>query len=414
MKTRPGKWLRCVALVLAPFLGLGHAPTASPNGLDALGDRLSVISNDGSRWARLSAMTDVIVFMPERPASGSLIADETPFVAPRTALFLDAALGSRLSVHAQARVDRGFDPGRERNGDARVDEYFIDALLFEAGKTTLRAGKFATVFGAWVERHLAWDNPLITAPALYEDLVTITDRAAPADFAVFNGRRDLPDNKQTWVPVVWGPSYATGASLAMQSGSVDMAIEVKNGALSSRPESWSAVDHGFEAGATVTGRLGWRPRAEWTLGLSGSHGPYLREAARSTLPVGRELGDFSQTTLAADLTYELHRLQVWAELARSSFEVPRVGDLGTYGGFVEVRYKVAPQWWLAGRWNQSWFDDTPTLEQTWDRDLRRLDLAVGYRHDAHIQAKLEYSLGDQSGGDTNGNQHFAAQIVIWF
>lgn len=317
-------------------------------------------------------------------------------------------------MHAQARIDRGFDPGRERGGDARVDEYFIDALLLEAGQTTLRAGKFATVFGAWVERHLAWDNPLITAPALYEDLVTITDRAAPADFAVFNGRRDAPDNKQTWIPVIWGPSYATGAALSAQFESVTMAIEVKNAALSSRPESWSAADHGVEAGPTVTGRLGWHPRTEWTLGFSASHGPYLRETARSTLPAARDLEDYSQTTLAADLTYELHRLQLWAELVRSSFEVPRVGNLGTYGGFVEVRYKLAPQWWLAGRWNQSWFDDTPTLGQTWDRDLRRFDVAVGYRHDAHIQAKLEYSVGDQSGGDTNGNQHFAAQFVIWF
>ncbi len=401
------------AIVLLLCLGT-TCPSQAQQAFDALGDRLSVVSADGTRWARLSVMTDLAVFVSERPPPGLLRSNEQPLIAPRTALLFDASLGPRLSAHAQARIDRGYDPGRHTDGDARFDEYYLEALLLDAGQIVLRAGKFATVFGGWVERHLAWDNPLITAPALYEDLVAITDRAAPSDFATFAERRDAPDNKQGWVPMIWGPSYTTGASLVGHLDTVTLAIEAKNAALSARPESWSAVDSGFETAPTVTGRIAWHPRTEWTLAISGSRGPYLRDEARATLPAGNELDDFLQTIVATDMTYELHRMQLWVEVARGGFEVPQVGDVDAFSGFAEVRYMLAPQWWLAGRWNQSWYDDAPGLRHSWDRDLRRLDLGLGYRYDAHVEAKLEYSVGDQSGDDSNGNQLLAAQLVFWF
>ena len=69
---------------------------------------------------------------------------------------------------------------------------------------------------------------------------------------------------------------------------------------------------------------------------------------------------------------------------------------------------------MAGRLNHSWFDNLPGLDTAWDRDLTRADLAIGFRQSAHLQAKLEYSFGDQSGGNTNGNQLVAAQVLLWF
>jgi hypothetical protein len=402
---------RATMLILVAIL---TSPSHAQNAFEALGQKLRVISVGCSRCARLALMSDVTVFVPERPPPGLLLSNAVPFVAPRAALLFDTALGPRLTAHVQARIDRGYDPGRHPGGDARFDEYFVEATFDDTLPLSVRAGKFATVFGSWVERHLAWDNPLITAPALYEDMVAITDRAAPADLASFLARGDLPDNKAGWVPLVWGPSYTTGAALATNIAAFELAVEVKNAALSSRPAAWSAVDRGFETAPTVTGRVAWQPRADWTFGMSGSRGPYLRREARASLPPGRDLDDFLQTLLAVDLTYERHRLQVWLELVRGGFEVPRVGDVDTFSGFVEVRYKFAPQWWFAGRWNQSWYDDTPGLDRAWDRALRRLDLGLGYRHDAHVEIKLEYSRGDQSGGDTNGNHLFATQLVIWF
>lgn len=388
----------------------GHARSS----LDQLGSRLSFVSESNDAWLQLSSMNSLTAYAPEEPPPGLLFADDSVFLAPQLSLAADAGVGRRFLLHARARADRGFDPGSERDGDLRLDEYFLQVNFQDPGRTQLRLGKFATAFGNWVNRHQSWDNPLITAPAVYEDMVTVTDQAAPADPADFIGRRDGPENKPGWVPMVWGPSYATGASLTTGTRDVELTVEVKGSALSSRPDTWDVVDDGFPTDPTFTGRFGWQPATAWTLGVSASHGPYLQEAARPTLPAGSSLDDFDQTTVGLDVTYELRGLQVWAELARASFDIPRVGTVRALSGFVEARYKLTPRLWLAGRWNQSRFDEPAGLTRSWDRDLERLDVGLGFRHTTHVATKIEYSVGDQTGRDTNGNELVAAQLVVWF
>jgi hypothetical protein len=385
--------------------------------LDSLGERLTVISDHGSIWARLSSTQELALYfpeadLPEEHPPGLLYSDASPFVAPRLTVALDAGFGEGLLAHAKLRADRGFDPGAERSGDVRIDEYFVQAEMLER-RVAVRVGKFATAFGGWVERHASWDNPLISAPTLYEDMVTIRDLVAPPDVNEFAGLRDAAENRETWVPVIWGPSYASGMSISGDAGALDLTLEIKNAALSSRPDTWDVWDRGFRA-PTVSGRLGWRPSPTWTLGVSGSHGAYLQRDARGSLPAGRSYDDFSQTTYGVDASYERHLVQIWAELARTRFDVPRVGDVDALIGFVEARYKPAPRWWLAGRWNTSHFDDVPGLDRSWDRNLRRVDFAVGFRSNAHFQIKVEYSAGDQAGRDTGGNRLLAAQAELWF
>lgn len=99
---------------------------------------------------------------------------------------------------------------------------------------------------------------------------------------------------------------------------------------------------------------------------------------------------------------------------RSTFEVPRVGDADLLTGFVEVRYKFAPRWWLAGRWNRSIFDEVRGSTRSWDRHVTRIDAGLGFRHDANLLFKLEYNRGQQSGGDINGRDQVAVQAVLTF
>lgn len=405
------------AVWLGLLLAVGSSNGHGQGRLDSLGERLTLISGDGSTWARISSTQELALYfpqadLPEEHPPGLLYSDDSPFVAPRVSVALDAGFGKRLIAHAKLRADRGFDPGAERSGDIRFDEYFVQAEMFER-RVAVRVGKFVTAFGAWVERHGSWDNPLISAPTLYEDMVTIRDQIAPPDVDEFAGLRDAAENRETWVPVIWGPSYATGALISGDAGALDVTLEIKNAALSARPDTWDAWDRGFDA-PTVSGRLGWRPSPAWTLGVSGSHGAYLQKDARGSLPAGSSYDDFSQTTYGIDVSYERHLVQVWGELARTSFEVPRVGEVNALIGFVEARYKPAPRWWLAARWNASRFDDIPGLERSWDRNLRRADFGVGFRASPHFQLKLEFSAGDQAGRDTGGNRLLAGQAVLWF
>ena len=382
--------------------------------LDALDEKLVYTSAEGKVQADLSVVGDLTLFAAEPPAQGLLFTDSDVFLAPRLSAFLDVQLGERVILHGQMRADQGFDPGSESGGQVRLDEYFLQFRASEAKAVNFRAGKYATVFGSWAPRSLVWDNPLITAPDAYENLIPITDRAAPSNLASFAARRDMAANKAGWVPIIWGPSYATGAAVLGRIDAFDYALEVKNVSLSSPPETWDAIENGFQGRPNATVRLGLQPAPEWALGSSYSRGPYLQESAEATLPTGTSVDDFYQTTWGVDAGYAHGGWQVWSELIYATFDVPRVGEVDVLSGYIEAKYKITPQFWTALRVNHSWFGDIPGLTVSWDRNTSGVDLGLGYRSSTHIEAKIQYSFVQQQGPDTEGNHLFAAQVVVRF
>ena len=102
------------------------------------------------------------------------------------------------------------------------------------GASACRWGSSPPSSAKWVERHLSWDNPFITAPLVYEYALPLEDLSAPD--IPYDGA--LHDEKYEYIPVIWGPSYASGVSVAGRIWKFEYAAEVKNAALSSRPESW--------------------------------------------------------------------------------------------------------------------------------------------------------------------------------
>ena len=383
------------SLITALLLG-GHVPAHA----------LTLASNDdGTLRADISFLADLDLYVPEAAPQGTLgFIKEDVILQPRLAVFFDAQLGPQLTAHAQARVDRGFDPGARADGDVRLDEYYLQWRALDDDRINLRAGRFATAFGAWTPRHLSWDNPFVTAPLAYSDLLPLTDLLTPS-LAGFAARRNAPDNANTWSGFVWGPSYATGAAVSGRIGGIDYALEMKNAALSSRPETWDAIQNDeFRTPATITGRLAWHPAPEWTLGTSFSHGPWMLTE------------DADQTTFGVDAAYAHGHWQVWTEVIHARFEVPGIGNVDTTSAFIESKYKLTSSLWVAVRWNQSWNSDIPALpdDVSFDRDAWRADLALGYRLNRYAQVKLQYSVGDKSGADPEGDHLFVAQITLRF
>ena len=405
-----------IAFLLVTFLpGVVLLPLQGQAGLrERLAVPMVVATPTGDPWAQLSVLAEVTGYLADTPPQGLLFDADGAFVQPRIALMVDAGWGPRLSGHVLLQMDRGFDPGRHADGEARFDEYYLQAELLEAARLQVRIGKFLTAFGGWVSRHQSIDNPLISAPVAYGDMTTITDNAVPMNVDVLVNRRNLAEQKRTWLPVVWGPSYTSGLSLAAGRGDVDVVVEVKNSALSSRPETWDLVTDGFPTDPTITARMAWHPAPEWTTGLSFSRGPYLRKSARDSLPAGTGIDDVHQVTTAFDLAFERRRLQIWLELMTTRFDVPRIGDAELIAGFIETRYKIAPRWWLAARWNRTVFDHVTGSERSWDRHHTRIDAGIGFRPDANLTVKLEYNRGEASGGNVNGRHQVALQAVLTF
>ncbi len=401
-----GRWL-------IVWLAIVYARAAYGDVFDELDQKLTFSTADGRIVTDLSVMADAALFVQNAPAQGLLFTDNDALVAPRLALFLDSGIGERVLVHVQLDGDTGSDPNQDK-WDLRFDEYYVEALLTEPdqGRVALRVGKFATVFGSWISRHLAWDDPMITPPLIYADMLPITDQTVPANAPAFALRRNVVDKQFDWLPIVWGAGYTTGASLSAGTATFDSTVEVKNGSISSRPATWDIVSSGRNTDPNVTARVRWHPVEEWWLGSSVSRGPYLQSSAEPVLAQGESIDDFDQTTWGVDANYEHRRLQVWSEFVLSTFDVPGIGDVNAYSGFVEARFKVVPQVWLGARWNQSWFDDVNGA--TWNRDMRRLDVAAGYRFTAHLEAKAQFSWSDAAGRTINGEHLYAAQLVVWF
>ncbi len=381
---------------------------------DRLDTALTISAFHDNLRARLSGTLDLEIYNFQQPAPDLIDSKIDTLFNPRLTLFLDAQAGSQIYFFAQARLDRGFDP-TDHGAQIRLAEYAFRFTPWNDDRFTVQIGKFATVVGNWVPRHLSWENPFVDAPLVYENVTAIRDRYAP--FSRFDFLYGPFLYKKYWFnPVIWGPSYATGISLSGRLDRFDYAVEMKNASLSSRPESWDVTESGFE-NPTFSGRLGFRPNEAWNFGVSASEGAYFQRQAEPALPPGRDLDDFRQFVLGQDASFAWRHLQVWAEVYEARFEVPTVGDADTLAYYIEAKYKFTPQFFGAIRWNQQFFatlNDGAGDNIHWSPDLERIDLAAGYRFTSHIQLKLQYSFQHETTTPGNDNHLVAAQLTMRF
>src|SRR5438067_3217727 len=399
---------------LASFLACTAYATEPDDFLAQLAAALTIAAFHDNLRLRLSGKIDLEPYHLQQPAPALIDSKIDNLFNPRLTLFLDAQIGSHIYFFTQARLDRGFDPTAD-GAQVRRDEYALRLTPWDDGRFTLQVGKFATVVGNFVPRHLSWDNPFINAPLVYENITAISDKAAPASPGDFV-RGFEANAKYEFNPVIWGPSYASGVSFSGRLGRFDYAAEMKNSALSSRPESWNATETDFDH-PSFNARLGFRPNQMWNFGVSVSDGAYFRPEAEPTLPRGRGIGDFRELVLGQDASFAWHHLQVWAEFYEARFEVPQVGDADTFAYYFEAKYKFTPQLFGAFRWNQQLFGNINSGvggKARWGQDLGRIDVAAGYRFTPHTQLKLQYSYQQQTTGPRDTNHLLAAQFTVRF
>jgi len=230
----------------------------------------------------------------------------------------------------------------------------------------------------------------------------------------FSGDESL--DKKNRIPIIWGPSYASGLSIFGRLGKFDYAAEIKNGSLSSRPDYWDLTQTGFRY-PTFSGRLGFRPNEMWTFGLSASNGTYLPEDAEPSLARGHTLSDYREIVIGQDIGFAWHHLQFWAEAYEARFKIPNVGDIDTFAYYVEGKYKITPQLFAALRWNQQMFSDVRDARRNitpWGRDVWLVECALGYRPTAHTQLKLQYSLEHEDLGPKEYGHLIATQFTVRF
>jgi hypothetical protein len=402
-------------------LALALALEARGDLLDRINDALSIRNSQDQFQLQLSGLIDFEGYFIDQRAPGLILTDDEFLFNPRFSLFLDAQWTTHFYFFGQLRVDRGFDPS-DKGAQVRLDEYFFRYTPLDRPGIALQVGKFATVVGNWTSRHYSWDNPFINAPLPYENVTGIWDNAAPNKVDTLLrwahvGEYDTANysDKYNRLPIIWGPSYASGFAVLGTIEKYDYAVEVKNSALASRPESWELTNVGF-VNPTVSARVGFRPNEMWNFGFSASAGPYLVSQAAETLPPGRDIDDYRELLLGQDVSFAWHHWQFWAEFFETRFEVPRVGNADTFSYYLEAKYKFTPQLFGAVRWNEQVFGAVRDEEERvrWGNSTWRVDAAVGYRFTNYLQGKVQYSFTHEDAKVQVGEQLIAAQLTIKF
>lgn len=318
---------------------------------------------------------------------------------PRLVLQLDARFREDWFFHTTARLDRGFDPASSGDFELRIDELFLRYSAWE-GALDLQVGKFATVFGSWVNQHEYTDDPFLTPPLPYSQILGVAvnnpnmlSPSALTQAAQAPTQRLFATPKSSWASTIWGPSYGSGLSLSGQRNGFEYAAEVKNIGLTRRASQWDEGLEGFE-NPTFTGRVGHRPTASLSYGFSASRGPYLEPESENLLPAGVDIGDLPYTTLGLDFSWAHRDLIFSGEVIASRYETLAAGDLDSLSYYAQLRWKFAPGLWVAGRWGQTFNNDARGEDGEaveWSPDLWRISGSLGWRATPELLLKTEYN-----------------------
>ena len=384
------------------------------------------ISFNADLWLTL----DYMVF--STPPPGFIQTSNGQIFAPTLSGLFTLDISKHLEFVFLGLVNRGFDP-TETSVQSQPAEYYTQLTPFDTPVLNFKGGKFQTAFGQWTNRHFSTQNSLINAPMMYGQMTSVTDGNAGAgiapDTTAMVARKNVAPPVTKWIPIVWGPSYASGFQLNGTVGTLqqlDWAFEMKNASLSSRPQEWDLWNRGFNY-PTFTARAGYRPDAAWNIGVSGSSGSYISQAAydrfSTTSKAGSSISESRQNVVGTDISYAHGPIELWSEFAWSQYEVPdakagkAVGNIGAYSYFIESKWKFMPQFWLSGRWNQQLYSNvTPAggSETPWYNNLWRADACLGFKINRFTQFKVQYSYTEEEGTVDPGQNLFAVELVIQF
>jgi hypothetical protein len=172
-----------------------------------------------------------------------------------------------------------------------------------------------------------------------------------------------------------------------------------NSVPSSAPESWGWDADGIEHGSPVLGAL-LSVTPALSVGASWSTGPFLETPLGGTLPAGADRWDFRQRIVGLEATYSRGPAVVRSEVFFDRWDIPNV-DLPAedVAWYVEGQSDLVAGLWLAARLGGVHYATLAGsgASAPWDYDLRRIQLAAGYRIVRNAEIKAEWMANSMSG-----------------
>lgn len=341
---------------------------------------------------------DAMAFVPSgKPAW--LMTDTSFFAAPRVSALADIFAGRHLYAFFEARVDRGETPSSGRL-QARIEQAFLRASPWDKYDVSVQAGRFASPFGNYPNRHHSTADPLIRPPLSYDYRTVVSATLDPLRNNGFLTWKDAPETfRPIGLPPVWAVPYQLGAMFMGSAKAFSWRLALMNTAPSSDPPDWNWIPARIGA-ASVVAHLEAQLAPELKIGASYDRGPYQRRWMR-----GREQLD--QRLVALEATYTRWRLELRAEAMHDTWRIRNVNDDAVdISYYMEAKLKLSPGWWVASRYSAIDFNRltlTTGDRQPWDYDTRRLQFGGGYRFSETLDARVEMMLNRTEVRDPKDN-----------
>jgi hypothetical protein len=364
----------------------------------------------GPDWTSLAAMLALLSGLATRPAAA------TPADLQFRGL-LDLAVSGRgpaFDSNAFFRGDSPFDAWGLRlfvEGDAAPRVHVFTQMMFDDATSVhvdgayvmltprpdrdlhLLAGKLPWLVGTWAPRTYSNKNPLIGVPLLYQHHTSLVwyDFAPSADVQLAAaGTGQVSVNYGYWgtrgMAIVDDSFWDFGATVTGSFRPFEGAIGFTNGT-----PGWPSTSQEENDGKTVLARIGATPHPTLRLGVSGAYGPYLLSALDPQLPAGHRAEDYHQKLRMGDAEFTLGHVEVRAEGFLNTWQTPQLGDLDVHGGYLEGKLTLLPGLHAAARWDVMRFSDladSSGARHTWDHDVARTEVGLGYHATREILAKL--------------------------
>jgi hypothetical protein len=355
----------------------------------------------------------------------------SPFSRLSASLFADVTVGDRLTVFNHVLID----PSARASINSFLRTWARYTVVVHNGfDLHAQLGKIPTPFGNFTERSYTDTNPLLGFPLMYHYASSLRSGAIPSGNVEllahrgesspesFTGYAVATDNPGAGLPMVYDSCWDYGGSLIGSLWRFEYLLAVTMGTLSD-PKA-NAVDN--NDGQQLAMRIGFVPFTGLLLRLSAARGPYLDDAVAGSLQPGDEVTDFQQRILGVAATYEWRHLAVDAEWATNRWESPHIvdalgrpEDLTVDGSYLETRYKLAPGWYVAGRWSALRYGDIDDgtgvgRSAPWDWDVDRIEVGTGYWITDGVLTRLvvQHSQVDAPGVDAD--RILATQMTVRF
>jgi hypothetical protein len=325
------------------------------------------------------------------------------FHTSRARLFFDAAVAENTYMFTQILMD---------NSTFQLYAAYARFTNLAGPYLNVQAGLIPTTVGSYVARAYSNRSPLIGTPLLYNAHTVFN----PGGNGTVRTTEDLVSQRvirdNHGLPLIYDACWNTGIEAYGNAGKLAYSLGLLSGSLS-KPMMQQEKNI-----PQVTTHLTYYASPALDFGMSAFYGPYLADGTYAdSLPAGKDAEEFMSGGAGYEFHYSRGHLEVYSEAYYAFWQHPWLADLTATSGYLEIKYALDVQWWLAGRFG---FIEPGNLTDAignkvhWDYPIKRFEVGIGYKVNRNVLMKLVTQINRFEETDVYDSEHYALQLAVTF